>query len=70
MFPRRLHLKFGLEWPSGLREKKCLKIIVINMYIAPGQGQKTPWGTIFFLKTIKLLLMWSFAASVSILITL
>ena len=41
-FTRRLHMKFGTDWPSGFREKRCLKIMVIYMYIAPVQGQTTP----------------------------
>ena len=38
-FPKTLHIKFGFDWPSGLKEKISLKIMVIYMYIAPGQGQ-------------------------------
>ena len=40
-FPRRLHIKFGFDGPSGFREKS-LKLVVIYLYIAPGQGQTTP----------------------------
>ena len=29
------HIKFGFDWPSGFRED----VMVIYMYIAPGQGQ-------------------------------
>ena len=46
LFPRGLHIKFGLDWPSGF-EKSCLKIMIIHMYIAPGQGKKTPSGQVF-----------------------
>ena len=28
-------------------KRRCLKIMVIYMYMAPGQGQTTPWGQIF-----------------------
>ena len=37
--------------------------MVIYMYIAPGQGQTTPWGQIFFINNI-IQLIKSFAASV------
>ena len=30
-FPRRLHMKFGFDWPSGFSG-----MVVINIYIAPG----------------------------------
>ena len=36
LFLRMHHIKFGFNWPSGFRED------VIDMYIAPGQGQTTP----------------------------
>ena len=42
-------MKFGFDWPSSFR--RCLKIMVIYMYLAPGQGQANPWG-IFFINTI------------------
>ena len=42
-------MKFGFDWPSGFREKISLKMVVINMYIAPGHGQTTPGGQIFSL---------------------
>ena len=45
-FPRRLHIKFGFDWPSGFREKS-LKLVVIYLYIAPGQGQTTPRVNVF-----------------------
>ena len=32
--------------------KRCLKIMVLYMYIAPGQGQTTPQGQIFFINSI------------------
>ena len=50
-FPRRLHIKFGFDWPSGLREKRSLKMVVIYMYIAPGQRQTTPLESMFFINT-------------------
>ena len=28
-------------------KRRCLKIMVIYMYMAPGQGQTTPWGETF-----------------------
>ena len=42
-FPRRLHMKFGYDWPSGFGG-----MVVIYMYIAPGQGKTTPWIIFFF----------------------
>ena len=33
LFPRRLHIKIGFDW-----SKRCLKMMVIYMYIASGQG--------------------------------
>ena len=36
-------MKFGIDWPSGFREEDVLKIMVMYMYIASGQGQTTPW---------------------------
>ena len=60
LFPRGLHIKFGLDWPSGF-EKSCLKIIIIHMYIAPRQGQTTPVVKVcvcFF--NINLLFIWLF----------
>ena len=41
-------MKFGIDWLSGFR-KKCLKIMVIYMSIALGQGQTTHWGQMFSL---------------------
>ena len=35
-FPRRLHMKFGIDWLS------VLKIMVIYMYIARRQRQTSP----------------------------
>ena len=61
-FLRRPHIKFGFDWPSSLREKDTLKIMVIYMYIAPGQRQTRPWPQIFF-KNMNVLLIWPFAAS-------
>ena len=42
-------------------QRICLKIMVMYMYIAPGQGQTTPWQQIFFINSI-LQLIKSFAA--------
>ena len=39
-----------------------------HMYIAPGQGQTTPLGQLFF-KNINLLSIWSFAASFALKMT-
>ena len=39
-FPRRFHIKFSFDSPSGFRENGSLKMVVIYMYIAHGQGQK------------------------------
>ena len=36
-----LHIKFGFN------QKRCLNAMVIYIYIAPGQGQTTPWGYFF-----------------------
>ena len=33
-------------------KRRCLKIIAIHMYMAPGQGQTTPWGQIFSLTVL------------------
>ena len=35
---------FDFDWPSGFREED-----VIHMYIAPVQGQTTPWGQMYSL---------------------
>ena len=38
-----LHIKFGFDWPSGfIAEYVCIFIMVMYMYIALGQGQRTP----------------------------
>ena len=58
LFPRGLHIRFGLDWSSGF-EKSCLKIMIIHMYIALGLGKTTSCG--FFFSNINLLLIWSFA---------
>ena len=42
-----LNIKVGFDWPRG-SEKKFLNIMVIYMYIAPGLGQMSPFGPIFF----------------------
>ena len=37
LFPTRLHIKSGFDWPRDfIEEYVCLKIMVIYMYIAPG----------------------------------
>ena len=42
-----LHIQFGFG--SSMRfQRRCLNIMVIYMYIAPGWGQMSPWGPIFF----------------------
>ena len=52
-------MKFGFDWPSGFREKD---VMVIYMYIAPGQAQTTPWAQNIFIN-INLLSICSFLAS-------
>ena len=37
LFLRMLHIKFCFDWP-----RTCSNILVICMYIDPGQGQTTP----------------------------
>ena len=54
-FPRRLHIKFGFDWRRRSQRRSCLIIMVIYMYIAPGQGQTTPWGQSLFINNI----IWS-----------
>ena len=48
---RMLHMKIGFDWPSSFRgedhDGRCFNIMVIYMYIAPGQGQTTPRGQNF-----------------------
>ena len=63
-----LYIKFGFDWSSGFGEIRCLKIMVIDMYIAPGQRQTIPEG--HFFKHVILMLIWSFAASFSQVISL
>ena len=60
LFPRRLHFKLALTGKAV--PKRCLKIIVIYMYIAPGHGQTTPWSHFFLCKIINLLSIWPFVA--------
>ena len=55
-FPRRLNRTL-----AKLFQSRCLIIMVTYMYIAPGQGQTTPWGQILFVNTIIQSIM-SFAA--------
>ena len=38
-------MKFGFDWPSGFG--RYLKIMVIYMYLAPGQRQTVPRGIFF-----------------------
>ena len=45
-FLTMLHIKFGFDWPSGFREEYYGHIHL--QYIAPGQGQTTPWEHFFF----------------------
>ena len=45
-FPKRLHMKFGIDW-KRFQRKRCLKIMVMHMNIAPGQGQTTPVVKLF-----------------------
>ena len=63
LFLKMLHIKFGFDWPSGFRVlRRCLNIMVIHMYIAPGQGQKTLWVQNIFLN-MSILSICSFLAS-------
>ena len=41
------HIELCFDWPSGFRED--ISILWSYMYIAPGQGQTTPWGQFFFI---------------------
>ena len=64
LFLRMLHKKFGFDWPSDFREEdvSILWSYTMYMYIAPGQGQTTPWAQNIFLN-INLLSICSFLAS-------
>ena len=44
-----LLIEFGFVWPSSFRGE--VNIVVIYMYVAPGLGQMSPWGS-FFLSLI------------------
>ena len=46
-FPRRLNTTLAKRFQS-----RCLIIMVIYMYSAPGQGQTTHWGQILFVDSI------------------
>ena len=48
-FPKTLRIKFGFDWPSGLRERKSLKTVAINMYLAPGVDRQPPGVKCFHL---------------------
>ena len=44
-------MKSGFDWPSNFREKDLkLEMVIIYMYITPGQGQTIP-GVNFFINT-------------------
>ena len=45
-----INMKFGFDWQ--FQRRRCLNITMIHvyMYLAPGQGQTTSWGQIFFHK--------------------
>ena len=62
LFPTGLYIKFGFD--LSLTEKRCLKIMVIYMYIALGQGPDNPLGSIIS-KTMNLLLIWLFTPRIS-----
>ena len=66
-FLTMLHIKFGFDWPSSFREE-CLNIMIIYMYIAPGQGQTTPWGQNIFIN-INILCICPFPTSFALQIT-
>ena len=40
----------------------CFYTYILCVYIAPGEGQTTPWGQNFYIN-INLLSLWSFAVS-------
>ena len=63
LFLRMFHIKFGFDWPSGFREEDVFNIMVIHMYIAPGQGQTTLWAQNIFIIINLLLCICSFRAS-------
>ena len=44
--PRKCQMKFGVNWP------RCLKIMVIYIHIALGQGQTTSCGNSFLINRI------------------
>ena len=46
-FPRRLHIKFGFDWPSGFREKIFEKCCHIHVY-SPGAGEDNLLGSNIF----------------------
>ena len=56
-FPRRLNTTLAKRFQS-----RCLILMVIYMYTAPGQGQTTPCGQILFVDSIIQSIL-SFAAS-------
>ena len=56
-------MKFEFDWPCN-SENRCLKIIVINMYLAPGRGRTVLLGQNIFIN-INHLSIRSLAASFS-----
>ena len=44
-----LHMQFEFDWLSYFFSKRCLKIMVIYMYIVPGQWQTTSWVPVFYI---------------------
>ena len=59
-FPRRLHIKFGFDWPSGLREKIFKNGGHKHVYSSRA-GADNPLGSNFFINTFSQS-MESFAA--------
>ena len=61
-FPRRLHMKFGIDWPSGFRGEMFENNGYAQVY-SPGAGADNPLlGSNFFINSIIQSIL-SFAAS-------
>ena len=50
--PKEAPHEIWLGLAEQFQRRRCLIIMVIYMYIAPGQGQTTPWGQILFINSI------------------
>ena len=60
-FPRRFHIKFGIDWPSRFKEadvrkyQSCTCIYnTIQILYSPVAGAEKPWGKIVFINTINM----------------